>query len=107
MSGAKDPVAGAIEAALARLAPIHLVIRDDSEHHAGHPGARSGGGHYHIDIASERFTGLSPVARHRQIYAALGDLMGSAIHALAIEARAPGEDATERDPRQRSSPITP
>jgi len=107
MSGLQDRHAAAIQAALGVLMPTRLVIRDDSEHHAGHAGARSGGGHYHIDIESERFAGLSSVARHRQIYAALGDLMGSAIHALAIEARAPGEDAGGRDPRPRSSPFSP
>ena len=107
MSAADDSRMSAIRAALAALAPSRLVVLDDSEHHAGHAGARSGGGHYHVDIESERFAGVPQVARHRQIYAALGDLMGSAIHALAIEARAPGEDAKRRDPRPRSSPPLP
>lgn len=82
----------AIEAALAKLAPLHLRVRDDSALHAGHPGARGGGGHYHLEIVAACFADRTPVMRHRQIYAALGDLMGSGIHALAIEARAPGED---------------
>ena len=85
--------AGAIRAALSILTPLTLEIRDDSAQHAGHAGARDGGGHYFLEIESEAFRGKTRVARHRQIYAAVGHLMGSTIHALAIEARAPGEDA--------------
>lgn len=84
-------MADAICQALDALSPIHLRLRDDSGLHVGHPGAQSGGGHYHIEIESERFAGKTLVARHRQVYAALGPLMGSAIHALAIQAWAPGE----------------
>jgi BolA protein len=103
MAGA-DPGPEAIRQALAALAPRYLHVRDDSALHAGHAGARSGGGHYHIEIESAQFAGRTPVARHRQIYAALGDLMGSAIHALAIEARAPGEGATVHDPSSSPTP---
>jgi BolA protein len=42
---------------------------------------------------AEAFAGLRPIARHRLIYEALGTLMATDIHALAIEARAPGEAA--------------
>jgi len=100
-----DGTHAAIQSALAVLAPRHLVIRDDSALHAGHAGARDGGGHYHVEIESEQFRGRTPVARHRQIYAALGSLMGSAIHALAIEARAPGEGAGVHAPCH--SPTSP
>jgi len=85
------PGADAIRTALAPLVPVSLEIRDDSAQHAGHAGARDGGGHYFVEIESEAFRGKTRVARHRQIYAAVEHLMGSTIHALAIEARAPGE----------------
>ena len=74
----------------AELAPLELVIRDDSADHAGHAGAREGG-HFHVAVVSDRFTGLQRLARHRLVYHALSDLMQRGIHALAIDARAPGE----------------
>ncbi|KAA3655155.1 MAG: BolA family transcriptional regulator [Proteobacteria bacterium] len=73
------------------LAPLSLHIDDESALHAGHAGARDGGGHYRVDIVSAAFAGKNTVARHRLIYAALGDLMPRAIHALAIRASAPDE----------------
>ncbi|WP_460536250.1 BolA family protein [Chitinimonas naiadis] len=78
---------------LASLNPVMLDLRDDSSKHAGHAGAASGGGHYLLKIVSERFTGLTPVARHRLVYEALGEMMRRDIHALAIDARTPGENA--------------
>ena len=81
----------AIRAALqSAFAPLALDIRDDSHRHAGHAGARDGRGHFHVRIVSEAFVGLAPLARHRAVYAALGDLMVSDIHALSIEAIPPG-----------------
>jgi len=75
---------------LARLAPVALDLRDESAQHAGHAGARpSGGSHWQLTIVSEAFRGKSPVARHRMVYEALGDLMERDIHALRIEASAP------------------
>jgi len=80
-----------IEARLrAELAPLELSIRDDSADHAGHAGAREGG-HFHVTVVSHRFTGLQRLARHRLVYHSLSDLMQRGIHALAIDARAPGE----------------
>ena len=73
------------------LAPMSLHIDDESAQHAGHAGARDGGGHYRVDIVSAAFAGKNTMARHRLIYAALGDLMPRAIHALAIRASAPDE----------------
>lgn len=78
---------------LASLDPVLLDLRDDSSKHAGHAGAASGGGHYLLKIVSERFSGLTPVARHRLVYEALGEMMRRDIHALAIDARTPGENA--------------
>ena len=76
----------ALEAA---LSPSLLVVTDDSHKHAGHAGARDGRGHFHVQIVSEAFAGLSPLARHRAIYAALGQMMETDIHALSIQASAP------------------
>lgn len=69
---------------VAVLAPTTLEIVDDSHRHAGHAGARDGRGHFTVRIASPAFAGLSPVARHRAVYDALGDLMQTDIHALSI-----------------------
>ena len=75
------------------LAPRHLAISDDSHRHAGHAGARSGQGHFSVDIVSAAFAGKAPLARHRLVYAALDDLMQADIHALSIRARTPDEAA--------------
>ena len=76
---------------LQTLAPLSLDLTDDSAAHAGHAGARSGGGHFHLRIVSAAFAGQSKVQRHRLVYEALGDLMQKEIHALGIEALAPDE----------------
>jgi BolA protein len=73
------------------LKPELLEIIDNSAAHAGHAGARSGGGHYHVTIVTELFTGKSLVQRHQLIYKALGDLMKHQIHALGINALSPSE----------------
>lgn len=85
-----DAIRAALEAA---LAPVALEVRDDSHQHAGHAGARDGRGHFSVRVVSAAFAGLAPLARHRRVYAALGDLMRTDIHALAIEARTPEEAA--------------
>ena len=74
------------------LAPQELAIEDESHKHAGHAGARDGRGHFRVHIVSAAFRGQAPLARHRAVYAALGDLMQTDIHALAIDARAPQEE---------------
>ena len=76
---------------LAVLAPLQLELIDDSHLHAGHAGARSGGGHYRLALVSAAFSGKNTVARHRLVYEALGDMMRKDIHALAIQARTPDE----------------
>jgi BolA protein len=78
---------------LAALEPIAIELVDESAKHAGHAGARPGGNtHWRLAIVSRAFSGKPVVARHRMIYQALGSLMQDPIHALAIEARAPGEN---------------
>ena len=78
------------DALAAALQPESLAVRDDSHLHAGHAGAREGR-HFGVEVVSERFRGLSRLARHRLVYDAVDALMGRGIHALTIDARAPGE----------------
>ncbi len=81
---------------LARLtdsfAPDELVVEDDSARHAGHSGARPGGEtHFSVKLVSAAFKGKSRIERHRMVNAALAEELQDRVHALAIQARAPGE----------------
>lgn len=76
---------------LAILEPTLLEIVDDSAKHAGHAGAAGGGRHFRLSIVSGQFAGKPLLARHRMVVQAAGDLMEGAIHALSINAKAPGE----------------
>lgn len=69
----------------------HLDIEDESHLHAGHIGAASGGGHFKLTIVAPEFEGLSKVARHRAVYAALNKHFPAEIHALTILAYSPSE----------------
>lgn len=80
-----------IRAALRALAPLELRVDDVSHEHAGHAGAATGRGHFNVEMVSAEFAGLSAVARHRRVYAALGALMDTDIHAVSLRLRAPGE----------------
>jgi len=73
----------AIEAA---LKPASLEIIDQSHRHAGHAGARDGRGHFDVHIVSDAFKGKLPLARHRLVFSAVGNLMETDIHALSIKA---------------------
>ena len=75
----------------AAFKPELLDVVDDSHKHIGHAGARDGLGHFSVDIVSPVFAGQLPLARHRAIYAALGQMMVTDIHALSIRARTPDE----------------
>ena len=82
----------AIRAALeAAFAPLSLDVVDDSHRHAGHAGARDGRGHFRVALVSAAFEGMGALARHRAVYAALGEIMATDIHALSIDARTPGQ----------------
>lgn len=75
-----------IRAALqAALAPTELDVVDDSARHAGHAGARDGRGHFNVRVVSAAFVGKPPLARHRAVYAAVGEMMHTDIHALSIK----------------------
>lgn len=73
------------------LAPQQLEIIDESHLHVGHAGARGGHGHFRVRIVAAAFAGVRPVQRHQLVYAALGELMQTDIHALALDTRAPNE----------------
>jgi BolA protein len=73
------------------LTPLALDIIDESHKHAGHAGARDGRGHFRVRIVATAFAGLPLIRRHQRVYAALGDMMQTDIHALALETRAPDE----------------
>ncbi len=74
------------------FAPEALDIEDESERHRGHAGWREGGEtHVRLRIVSDAFRGKSRVERHRMVNAALAEEFERGLHALAIEARAPGE----------------
>ena len=73
------------------FAPQKIEVRDDSHRHAGHEGAKSGGGHFAVTIVAPSFQGKTPVQRHQMIYQALGEMMKTEIHALSIQAFTPEE----------------
>lgn len=90
MSGS---VAQEIETLLtAAFAPTRLAVINDSAHHSGHMGDDgSGESHFTVEIESAAFAGVSRLQRQRLVNAALGDIPGQRVHALAIRAKAPGE----------------
>lgn len=73
------------------FSPELLEVEDESHLHAGHAGARDGRGHFRVTIVAEAFEGRSRLERHRMVFAALGTLMQSDIHALAVQAHSPTE----------------
>lgn len=88
---AADSFEALLRQRLAPLAPTCVELIDDSAKHAGHEGAKSGGGHYRLRIVSSAFAGKSTVARHRLVYEILGELMQQKIHALSIKSLTPEE----------------
>jgi BolA protein len=89
----RGAIAAEIEALLAdAFAPQTLVVSNDSARHHGHSGDDgSGESHFSIEIVSDAFVNTSRLDRQRMVNAALGDLPGQRVHAMAIKARAPGE----------------
>ena len=74
------------------LDPLLIELIDESERHAGHPGARPGGGtHYRVRIVSGRFAGLNRLARHRLVYGLLPAEFADGLHAVVLDVRAPSE----------------
>lgn len=76
----------------AAFAPSSLEVIDESHRHEGHAGARPGGQtHFRVRIVADAFRGKSRLDRHRAINQALAAEIAGGVHALAIEAAAPGE----------------
>jgi BolA protein len=73
----EEKLRGALEA-------VHVEVVDESALHAGHSGAKAGGGHFRALVVSDRFEGKSRLERQRLVYAALADEMGAQIHALSM-----------------------
>jgi BolA protein len=73
----------------ARFAPLRLSVEDQSHLHVGHAGASTGQSHFRVHIVAEAFRGLSPVASHRLVYAAVAELLKADIHALELDALPP------------------
>ena len=71
------------------LSASHVEVVDESHLHAGHAGAKAGGGHYRAIIVSVRFEGLSRVKAQQLVYATMGDWMGREIHALSMKTFTP------------------
>lgn len=85
----KDWITATLEA---RLDPTRLTVEDESHQHIGHAGWREGGEtHFRIDVVSRAFEGKTRVERHRMVNAALAGAFERGLHALAIQAKAPGE----------------
>ena len=68
------------------FSPTELLVKDQSRLHAGHVGAKDGKGHFEVIIVTDAFRGRTRIERHRMVYDALGTLMETDIHALAIQA---------------------
>lgn len=89
----KDAIATKLEEA---LAPSSLEVIDESHKHAGHilhPGGVEPRGetHFRIKVVSPAFTGKTRIERHRMVHALVAAELKDGVHALAIEAKAPGE----------------
>lgn len=74
------------------LAPVELLVEDESARHAGHAGSRPGGEtHFRVRIVAAEFAGMSRVARSRRVHEILDEELRTRVHALSIDARTPGE----------------
>jgi BolA protein len=88
------PITRAIETKMnTAFTPERLAVINESHMHAGHQEKFDGKGetHFRLRIVSAEFTGKTRLERHRAITALLAEEMAGELHALAIEAAAPGE----------------
>ena len=81
-----------IERLTGSLAPTTIDVVDESHRHAGHAGARPGGEtHYQVEIVSQRFAGMSRIARHRLVHEIVHDEFENGLHALSLKLLTPEE----------------
>ena len=92
-----DDIKERLSTSLGELSPSYLDVVDESHLHRGHREAKNGA-HYRVTIASPRFAGVSPLHRHRMVFAAVGDLAAAGVHALSVKTLAPGELSTVEKP---------
>ena len=94
------PIADRITAKLHEaLAPVALEVIDESHKHAGHAHVMQRAGtaqstgetHFRIKVVSALFAGKSRIDRHRAVNTLLSSELADGVHALAIDAKAPGE----------------
>jgi BolA protein len=86
--GVKDRITNS----LAALDPISLEVVDESERHRGHGGWKEGGEtHFRVRVVSAAFAGKSRLERHRMVNALVAPEFQGALHAFALETKAPGE----------------
>lgn len=83
-----ERIQGILEGA---FSPVDILVKDQSHLHEGHAGARDGKGHFEVRIVADAFAGKSRIQRHRMVFEALHDMMQTDIHALSVQARAPGD----------------
>jgi BolA protein len=92
-----EVMTGPLAAEITRLltdafAPTSLEVVNDTARHHGHAGDDgSGESHFSVAIESAAFAGVPRLKRQRMVNAALGDIPGQRVHALAVRATAPGE----------------
>jgi BolA protein len=87
-------VARTIEEKLtAALAPVRLLVEDQSAAHRGHAGAAGRAeSHFRIEVVSGAFEGLNRLARERRVHDILAAELSDRVHALSVSARTPAED---------------
>lgn len=81
------------------LETTHLEVIDESHLHAGHAGAKDGGGHFRAVIVSEVFVGLNPVKAQQRVFREVDDWMGKEIHALSMQTFTPEQWAVQASKR--------
>ncbi len=71
------------------LDATHVEVIDESHLHAGHAGAKDGGGHFRAVIVSDRFAGLNRVKAQQLVFSVVDEWMGREIHALSMKTFTP------------------
>ncbi len=86
----------------AAFAPTQLAVINDSARHHGHSGDDgTGESHFTVELESAAFAGVSRLERQRMVNRALGDIPGQRVHALAVKARARGDNESVNPVRNR------